>query len=141
MDEKTLEQNLAEELIRGWSINTTGTGFLIITDWQWPNHDPIEIYVRSVGEREDLYLVSDGGEIFNFLFVHGIDLTRDEQGRRVFAGTAQHYGAKIVDYQISKGANNGDLHQAVRSILEVVKDVSFLLWHKLGQVSDGESTH
>jgi hypothetical protein len=141
MDEKSLVENLAEELIKGWDITPTGSGFLISTDWRWPNHERIEVYVRTVGEREDLYLVSDGGEVFNFLFAQGIDLAKDSQGMKIFSGVAQNYGAKIVDYQMAKGASDADLPQAVRAILEAIKDVSFLLWHKLGHDSETFSTH
>ena len=66
MDEKTLEQNLAETLVEGWDISSTGNGFLVASDWRWPNNERIEIYVRNVGEREDLFLVTDGGELFNY---------------------------------------------------------------------------
>lgn len=140
MDEQTLTRNLAEELINGWDITPTGSGFLIVTDWHWPNHERIEVYVRTVGEREDLYLVSDGGEVFNFLFAQGIDLTKDPNGTKIFDGVAQSYGAKVVDYQMAKGASDSDLHQAIRMIVEAIKDVSFLLWHKLGHPPES-STH
>jgi len=131
MDERTLTQNLAEELIDGWDIMSTGSGFLIITDWHWPNDDRIEIYVRTVGDREDLYIVTDGGNLFNFLFSHGIDLNKDHHGMKVLSGIAENCGAKIVDYQMARGANDGDLHRAIRLLLEAIKDASFLLWHKL----------
>ena len=132
MDEKQLEQSLAEELIQEWSITPTGSGFLIATDWHWPNGEHIEVYVRTVGEREDLYLVSDGGELFNFLFSQGVDLTRDPGGMKVIEDVAQNNGARIVDYQMVKGATEGDAPRAIRMILEAIKDASFILWHKLG---------
>lgn len=141
MDQKTLVENLAEELIGEWDIIPTGNGFLISTDWHWPNHERIEVHVRTVGEREDLYLVSDGGEVFNFLFAQGIDLTKDAQGMKVYNGVAQSYGAKIVDFQLAKGASDADLHKAIRAMTEAIKDVSFLLWHKLAQSQKESSTH
>jgi hypothetical protein len=138
MDEKTLRQNLEEELINGWDVLPTGTGFLIQTDWRWPHHERIEIHVKSVGEREDLYLVTDGGDLFNLLFSHGIDLTKDVHGMKVLEGVARSHGAKVVDFTVARGANSGDLPRVVRMMIETLKEASFLLWHKL---SHGDSLH
>jgi len=63
MNEKILEQNLSEAFIRDWEIIPTGSGFLVVSDWLWPNHERIEIHARTVGEREDLFVVADGGEL------------------------------------------------------------------------------
>ena len=68
MDESVLEEQLAEELIGGVEILSTGNGFLVITDWRWPGDEKIEVHARRVAERDDLYLVTDGGELCNFLF-------------------------------------------------------------------------
>ncbi len=131
MDEKTLAEGLLEEMVNGWEVIPTGGGYMIRTDWQLPNRDRIEIYIRMVGDREDLFLVTDGGELFNLLYSQGIDLTKDEHGMRVFQGVADNYGAQVVEYQLAKGANEGDLHHAIRLVLEAVKDAAYLLWHKL----------
>jgi len=136
MDIKTLLENLAEELVREWEITPTGSGFFMVTDWRWPNDERIEIYIRAVGEREDLYLVTDGGNLFNFLFAHGVDLRKDKHGMKFLNGIAEHFGAKIVDYQMARGANDADLHQAIRMILEAIKEASFILWYKLSQESE-----
>ena len=133
MEEKTLEQSLSEVLLQGWEISGTGTGFLIVTDWQFPDKERIEVYARRVGERDDLYVVGDGGEIFNTLFSHGIDLSKDERGMKMFTRVAENYAAQIVDFQLVKGAKEEDLASAIRMILEAIKDASFLLWHKLDQ--------
>ncbi|MFP5212580.1 MAG: DUF1828 domain-containing protein [Acidobacteriota bacterium] len=138
MDERTLEQSLAEELTREWRIVSTGSGYMIITDWHWPNGEKIEIYVRTVGEREDLYVVSDGGELFNFLYSQGIDLSKDERGMRTLNGMIELNGAKVVDYQLVKGAGEMELAQAIRNVLEAIKDASLILWHKVGT---SESIH
>ncbi|GLI33158.1 hypothetical protein [Desulforhabdus amnigena] len=135
MDEKTLEQSLADEFIREWDITPTGNGYLITTDWQWPNHERIEIFVRMVGDREDLLLVTDGGELFSFLYSQGIDLSKDEHGMKVINGVAEHYGAKIADFQMARGTNPGDLPRSIRLLLEAIKDASLLLWYKLDQRS------
>lgn len=132
MDERQLWQNLAEEMVSGWDIDPTGSGFLILTDWRLPNDDRIEIYVRAVGEREDLYLVTDGGNLFNFLFANGIDLNKDAAGMKTLSKIAETYGVKIVDFQMARGAGEGDLHRAVRMLLEAVKDASYLLWRSVG---------
>lgn len=131
MEEKTLERSLSEVLVQGWDITGTGNGFLIATDWQLPNGERIEIYARRVGDREDLYIVGDGGELFNLLFANGIDLSKDEQGMKIISRIAENYAAQIVEFQLVKGAKEDELAQAVRMILEAVKDASFLLWHKL----------
>jgi hypothetical protein len=133
MNEDDLQVHLSQGLVSGWEIIPTGSGFLITTDWHWPNDERIEIYVRTVGDREDLFVVSDGGEVFNFLFSQGIDLTKDAQGMKILNTAAERCESKIVDYQIVKGANPSELPRAVRLILEAVKDTSFLLWHKLNQ--------
>ena len=132
MDEKVLELKLAEELISGWDIIPTGNGYLVATDWKWPNNERIEIHVRTVGEREDLYLVTDGGELFNLLFAEQVDLTKDENGSKLLDTVAEEYGAKVVDFQVARGANEQTLPQAIRMILEALKAASFLLWHKVG---------
>ncbi|MEN6483258.1 MAG: DUF1828 domain-containing protein [Syntrophobacteraceae bacterium] len=126
-----MERSLSEVLVQGWDITGTGNGFLITTDWQLPNSERIEIYARRVGDREDLYVVGDGGELFNLLFANGIDLSKDEQGMKIILRIAENYAAQIVDFQLVKGAKEEELAQAVRMILEAVKDASFLLWHKL----------
>jgi len=132
MDERTLELKLASELISGWDIISTGNGFLVATDWKWPNNERIEIHVRTVGEREDLYVVTDGGELFNLLFAEEVDLTKDENGRKLLDAVADEYGAKVVDFQVARGANEQTVSLATRMILEALKAASFLLWHKVG---------
>jgi hypothetical protein len=138
MDEKQLWQNLAEEMIGRWDISPTGSGFMVTTDWRLPNDDRIEIYVRTVGEREDLYLVTDGGNLFSFLFSHGIDLNKDERAKKVLSRIAETYEIKVVEFQMAKGANDSDLHHAIRMLLEAIKDASYLLWQRLDQ---GGSLH
>lgn len=131
MDERTLELKLASELISGWDIISTGNGFLVVTDWKWPNNERIEIHVRTVGEREDLYIVTDGGELFSLLYAERIDLTRDEDARKLLDTVAEECGAKVVELQVAKGASKESLPQAIRMILEALKAASFLLWHKV----------
>jgi hypothetical protein len=134
MDEKTIAENLAEEMVRGWTVTPTGNGFVVETNWQWPSRERIEIYVRPVGEREDLFIVSDGGELFNYLFSQGIDLSKDEPGMKVLHKMAENYESKFVDFQLVKGANEEEIPRAVRMILEAVKDASLILWHKVKKV-------
>ena len=131
MDENVLEEKLAEELLADWQVIPTGSGFLVTTCWRWPNDEKIEIYVRSVAERDDLYLVTDGGELFNFLFARGVDLRRDDRNMEMLENIAARSGAKIVDYQIVQGANNEDLPRSILLLLEAVKEGAFLFWHRL----------
>ncbi len=130
MDEKDLWEDLAEEMLRSWELIAMGNGFTILTDWHWPDGNRIEIYVRAVGDRDDLYVVTDGGELFNFLFSQGVDLSRDERAMRFLERTVEDQGGKIVDYQIARGCGKGDCAGAVRSILEIIKDGAFMMWHK-----------
>jgi hypothetical protein len=135
MDEKMIAENLAEEMVGDWTVTPTGSGFVVETNWQWPSRERIEIYVRAVGEREDLFIVSDGGELFNCLFSQGIDLTKDEPGMKVLHQVAENYESKFVDYQLVKGANEEEMPRAIRMILEAIKDASLILWHKVEKVA------
>lgn len=130
MDIEAIEQALAETMILGWEIVPTGGGILITTNWKMPTKENIEIHVRSVGEREDLYLVTDGGELFGTMFLQGWNLSEDMEGEALVAGSVETHGVKVVDGQLVKGANDGDLGHAIRSVLEAVKEASFLLWGK-----------
>ncbi|MCK8602854.1 hypothetical protein [Desulfoferrobacter suflitae] len=130
MDETRLEEKLAFAFVEGWNITPTGNGFLLTSDWRWPNEEHIEIHVRAVGEREDLYLVSDGGDLFNFLFSHGIDLTRDSMALSRINDVVEMYESKFVDFQIARGANEEELARSVRLVLEAIKDASLILWHR-----------
>jgi len=130
-----LEEKLALVFIEGWDITPTGNGFLLSSDWRWPNAERIEIHVRTVGEREDLYLVTDGGELSNFLYSRGIDLSKDEFALNKIGAAVENYEAKFVDYQIAKGANEEELPRAIRSVLEAIKDASLILWDKFGKGS------
>jgi hypothetical protein len=129
VDENVLEEKLAEELLEGWQVVPTGSGFLVTTAWRWPTGEMIEIYVRNVAEREDLYVVTDGGELFNFLFARGIDLRQDDRNMKLLQSIAASSGAGMIDYQIVKGANNDDLPRSIRLLVEAVKEGAFLLWH------------
>ncbi len=131
MDENVLEEKLAEELLADWQIILTGSGFLVTTCWHWPNDEKIEIYVRRVAERDDLYVVTDGGELFNFIFARGIDLRQDDRNMEMLQSIAARSGAKIIDYQIVQGANNEDLPRSIMLVLEAVKEGAFLFWHLL----------
>lgn len=133
MSVKDLEERLAIAFIEGWEIIATGDGLLINSDWCWPNRDRIEIHVRSVGEREDLFLVTDGGDLFNYLFSQGVDLTNDKIALKTISSAVENYDTKFVDYQIARGANREELPRAIRLVLEAVKDASLILWHKLGK--------
>lgn len=130
MDEKQLWEGLGEEMLEGWEILPMNNGFTVMTDWHWPDGSRIEVYVRGVGDRGDLYLVTDGGELFNILFAQGVDLTRDSDALKSLSQTAENQGGKLVEYQIAKGAGRGDLPRSVRTVLEILKDCSFMMWHK-----------
>lgn len=131
MDENEILEALAEDFFQGWDVAPTGGGFLITTDWVLPNNERIEIHVRRVGEREDLFIVTDGGELINYLFSQGVDLTRDRESQRIVAGIAENRSIKISEHQLVKGANEQEIAGAVRVVLEAVKEVSFSLWHKI----------
>ena len=130
MDEKEVWEELAEQMLQGWELIPMGNGFTVMTDWHWPDGNRIEIYVRAVGDREDLYVVTDGGELFNFLFAQGVDLTKDEHAMKALQRTAEDQGAQLVDYQIAKGAGAHDMSRSIRVVLEILKDGSFMMWHK-----------
>jgi hypothetical protein len=136
VDENVLEEKLAEELIAGWEVVPTGSGFLVTTAWRWPNDEMIEIFVRRVAERDDLYLVTDGGELFNFLFARGMDLTEDARSMELLDSIAESAGARMIDYQIVKGANNEDLPRSIRLVAEAVKEGAFLFWYLLSSRAD-----
>jgi len=40
VDENVLEEKLAEELLEGWQVVPTGSGFLVTTAWRWPTGEP-----------------------------------------------------------------------------------------------------
>jgi len=131
MDERMLAEELMEALVSGWEVVPTGGGFLITTDWRWPNDEMIEIYVRRVADRDDLYLVTDGGELFNFLFARGMDLIQDTRSLELLNRIAESAGARIIDYQIVRGANSEELSRSLRMVLEAVKEGAFLFWSVL----------
>ncbi len=131
MDEQEILEGLAEDFFQGWEVRSTGGGFLIITDWMLPNNERIEIHVRRVGERDDLFLVTDGGELINYLYSEGIDLAKDHEGRRILEGVANNRSIEIVDYQLAKGANGEELPGTVRVMLEAIKEVAFSLWPRI----------
>ena len=131
MDENDILEALTEEFLRGWNVTPTGGGFLITTDWVLPNNERIEIHVRRVGDREDLFIVTDGGELINYLFSEGIDLTRDPDNRRILDRIAQNRSIKVTEHQLVKGANEEEIAWAVRVLVETVKEASFSLWRKI----------
>lgn len=139
MDIGAIEQALAETMILGWEIVPTGGGVLITTNWRMPTKENIEIHVRSVGEREDLYLVTDGGELFSMMFLQGWNLSEDREEEALVTDIVEAHGVKLMDGQLLKAANDGDLGYAIRSILEAVKEASFLLWGK--KARGGSSLH
>ena len=101
MDEIALEEQLAEGLIGGWEILSTGNGFLVITDWRWPGDEKIEVHARRVADRDDLYLVTDGGELQLPLCQRY--LARTSGAWRCCSKPPPGARAGIVDYQIVKG--------------------------------------
>jgi hypothetical protein len=131
MDEKVLLEHLAGELISGWEIVPTGSGFLVTTAWRWPNDEMIEVYVRKVAEGDNLYLVTDGGELFNFLFAKGMDLVQDVRSMEILDSIARSAGARIIDYQIVRGASSEDLPRSIKLVLEAAKEGAFLFWYLL----------
>ncbi|MGO8945671.1 MAG: hypothetical protein ACLQJ7_18605 [Syntrophobacteraceae bacterium] len=131
MDENDVLEALAEDFSRGWDVTPTGGGFLIATDWVLPNNERIEIHIRRVGGREDLFIVTDGGELINYLFSEGVDLTRDRDSRRILDVIAGNRSIKVTEHQLVKGAKEQEIAGAVRVLLEAVKEASFSLWHKI----------
>jgi hypothetical protein len=136
MDEDEILEALAEDFFQGWDVSPTGGGFLITTDWALPNNEKIEVHVRRVGDRDDLFIVTDGGELINYLFSQGIDLTKDLESRRILSGIAQNRSVEITEHQLVRGANENEIAGAVRVLLETVKEASFSLWHKLKSPAD-----
>ena len=131
MDENEILEALAEDFFQGWDVATVGSGFLITTDWVLPNNERIEIHVRRVGEREDLFIVTDGGELINYLFSEGVDILHDRDSRLILDGIAENRAVKITEHQLVKGAKEEEIAAAVRVVLEAVKEASFSLWHKI----------
>ncbi len=131
MDENEIQEALAEDFSRGWDVTPTGGGFLIATDWVLPNNERIEIHIRRVGDREDLFIVTDGGELINYLFSEGVDLTRDRDSRRILDVIAENRSIKVTEHQLVKGAKEHEIAGTVRVLLEAVKEASFSLWHKI----------
>lgn len=131
MDENEILEALAEDFLQSWDVAPTGGGFLITTDWVLPNNERIEIHVRRVGERDDLFIVTDGGELVNYLFSEGVDITRDRDCNSILEGIAQNRSIKIAEHQMVKGANEEEIAGAVRVVLEAVKEASFSLWHRI----------
>ncbi len=109
MDENEILEALAEDFFRGWDVTPTGGGFLIATDWVLPNNERIEIHVRRVGDREDLFIVTDGGELINYLFSEGVDLTRDRDSRRILDVIAENRSIKVTEHQLVKGAKEEEI--------------------------------
>jgi hypothetical protein len=140
MDENDILDALTEHFFQGWDVAPTGGGFLITTDWVFPNNESIEIHVRRVGEREDLFIVTDGGELINYLFSEGVDLTQDLDGKRILDGIAENRSIKITDHQLVKGAIEEEIAGVVRAVLEAVKEASFSLWHKI-KLKPKDSVH
>jgi len=140
MDENEILEALADDFFQGWDVASTGGGFLITTDWVLPNNERIEIHIRRVGDREDLFIVTDGGELINYLFSQGVDLTRDGASRRILEGIAENRSIKITEHQLVKGANEEQIAGAVRVLLEAVKEASFSLWHKIASTLE-DSVH
>jgi hypothetical protein len=131
LDEKDIFDGLVEDFYQGWDVMPTGGGFLITTDWRFPNDDKIEIHVRKVGDREDLFLVTDGGELTNLLFSREVDLSKDKSSLRILTGITVHHSIKIADFQLIRGANEDELPRAIRAMLEAVKEASYIFWHKV----------
>ena len=131
MDENEILEALTEDFFQGWDVTPTGGGFLITTDWVLPNNERIEIHVRRVGDREDLFIVTDGGELINYLFSQGVDITRDRDSKRTLNGIAENRSIKVTEHQLVKGANEEEIAGAVRVLLEAIKEASFSLWHKI----------
>jgi len=140
MDENEILEALAGDFFQGWDVAATGGGFLITTDWVLPNNERIEIHVRRVGEREDLFIVTDGGELINYLFSEGVDILSDRGSRRILEGIAENRSLKVTEHQLVKGANEEEIAGAVRVVLEAVKEASFSLWHKIKSTPE-DSVH
>lgn len=137
MDENDILEALAGDFFRNWTVAPTGGGYLITTDWSLPSDELIEIHIRRVGERDDLFIVTDGGELTSYLCSEGVDLTKDRDGRRMLDEIAERRSAKMVDHQLVKGANEEEIAGAVRVVLEAVKEASFSLWHKIRSGTQG----
>ena len=133
MDETVLKERLAEELIAPWEVVSTGHGFLVVTDWRWPGEEKIEVYVRKVAERDDLYLVTDGGELCSFLFAKGMDLRQDHRSMELLRQLAADSGAGIIDYQIVRGTGDEDLSHSIRRVLEAIKEGAFVFRRQLSE--------
>lgn len=135
MDEQALLNSIGEEFIRGWQMIPMDTGVLVVTDWRWPNGDGIEIYVRGVAERRDLYVVTDGGGLCSFLFAGGINLQEDSDALASLQEMVTAAGLTLVDYQVVRGAGNEDLPRAIRLILEAVKEGAFMFSRQISHKS------
>ncbi len=131
MDENEILEALTEDFFRGWDVTPTGGGYLITTDWVLPNNERIEIHIRRVGDRDDLFIVTDGGDLINYLFSQGVDITRDRDSKRTLDGIAENRSIKATEHQLVKGANEEEIAGAVRVLLEAIKEASFSLWHKI----------
>jgi hypothetical protein len=128
MDEKKLWQGLLEEMVRGWEILPTGSGCVVVSGWIWPTGDRIEVTVRNVGERDDLFLVSDGGELFSFFYAQGLDIAGNGELMHRLEEMVGRHGARLVDLHLARGAGESDLAEAVLSMVEAIKEGAFLFW-------------
>jgi hypothetical protein len=117
-----------------FELRPTDTGCLIVTPFQRPDGDYIEVELKS--ELDGRIIVTDNGDSANFLFASGLDVNNEEFKDTLSLIMSLH-GTEIMGDEIRLATTKEKLGKALYSLLNAILAVNSLVYRKrLAKISE-----
>jgi hypothetical protein len=118
---------LMEKLGSLFRVTPTDSGCFIVTPFLRSDNEAIEI---EIIQQPNNYLLTDGCETIDYLFVNGLSVWRSREIGRMLKHIGERWGINVSHDEISKTTDLENLGSAMYSILGAVQDASYLIYKK-----------
>jgi hypothetical protein len=122
---------LIDKLGSLFKITPIESGCIITTPYLRSDNEAIEI---EIIQQPNNYLITDGCETIDYLFVNGLSVWRSREISRMLKHIQERWGVQVSHDEISRTTDMENIGSAMYSILGAIQDVSYLIYKKQHKV-------
>jgi hypothetical protein len=118
-----------EALRASFEVIPTDKGCVVVTPFLRSDNECIEL--EFIVQPEGKLLITDNSDTINYLFVHGLNVSRSRELKRLLSQIASRFNVQIESDEIFKLTDFDSLGESVSSMLNALQDVSYLIYKKV----------
>lgn len=118
-----------EALRASFEAIPTDGGCVVITPFLRSDNECIELDL--ITQSEGKILITDNSDTVAYLFVHGLNVSRSRELRRLLTQIASRFNVQIESDEIFKLTDIDSLGESMNSMLNAIQDVSYLIYKKV----------